>query len=114
MISDVGLADIDRLALDDVVDDVAVHRCVRGGGAALQLAEELQQPSGVVALREALAIHEAAVFEHLVGVQEAVGRHQVDLGMVGPPRQQCLEDSGEGALADRHAAGDADDVRHLR
>ena len=34
--------------------------------------------------------------------------------MVGPPGEQRLEDAGERALADGDAAGDADDVRHLR
>ena len=39
---------------------------------------------------------------------------EVDLRMVGPLREQRLEDAGERALADSDAAGDADDVRHLR
>src|SRR4051812_37789862 len=34
--------------------------------------------------------------------------------MVGPPRQQRLQDSSERALADRDAPGNADDVRDLR
>ena len=104
----------DRLALDDVVDDVAVDGRVGDGRAALQLAEELQQAAGVVALREALAVHHAAFVEHLVGIQEAVGGDEVDLRMVGPAGQQRLQDAGERALADGDAAGDPDDVRHLR
>ena len=101
-------------ALDDVVDDVAVHRRVGGGRAALQLPQELQQPSGVIALRESLAVHQIPLVEHLVRKQESVGGHEIDLRMVGPARQQRLQDAGERALANRHTAGDADDVRNLR
>ena len=102
------------LALDDVVDDVAVHRCPHLFGAALQVAEERQQPLRVVALREPLALHQPALQQDGVGEQEAVRGHEVDLRVIGPPRQQRLQDAGERALADRHAAGDADDVRDAR
>ena len=53
-------------------------------------------------------------FEHAVRVEEAVRGDQVDLRMVGPLCEQRLQDAGERALADGDAAGDADDVRHLR
>ena len=36
------------------------------------------------------------------------------LRVVGPAGEQRLQDAGERALADGHAAGHADDVRHLR
>ena len=82
--------------------------------AALDVAQERQQALGVVALGEALALHQPARLEHLVRVQEAVGGDQVDLRVVGPAGEQRLQDAGERALADGDAAGDADDVGHPR
>ena len=46
-------------------------------------------------------------------MEEAVGGHQVDLGVVGPAREELAQDAAGGALAHRDAAADADDVRHL-
>ena len=111
---DVGLAHRHPAAFDDVVHDVAVDRRIDLGDAALQLAQEPQQASRVVALRKPLAVHDAALLQHRVRVEEAVGRHQIDLRMVGPAGQQRLQDASERALADRHAAGHTDHVRHLR
>ena len=110
---DVRLADHVLLARDDVVDDVAVDGRPDLGLAALHPREERQQPARVVALGEALAVHDAAVPEHGVRVEEAVGGDEVDLRVVGPPLEEGLEDAGERALADGDAAGDADHVRHL-
>ena len=76
---DVGLADHQLLAGHDVVDDVAVDGRPHLGLPALHLAQEREQPAGVVALREPLAVHEAPSLEHGVGVQEAVGGDQVHL-----------------------------------
>ena len=98
----------------DVVDDVAVDGRPHLVGAALEVAQELQQAAGVVALGEALALHQPALGEHGVGVQEPVRGDEVDLRVVGPAGQQRLQDAGERALADGHAAGDADHVRHPR
>ena len=109
-----GWRTIDLGAFDDVVLDVAVHGRGGLGQPALDLAEEAQQPLGVVALGESLAVHDVALEQDPVGVQEAVGRHEVDLRMVGPTGQQRLEDAGERALADSDTAGDADHVGHLR
>ena len=102
------------LAGNDVVDDVAVDRRPHLGLAALHLPQEPQQAAGVVALRESLAVHDAALLEHGVGVEEAVGRDEIDLGVVGPAGQQRLQDAGEGALADGDAPGHAEHVGHLR
>ena len=99
---------------DDVVDDVAVDGRPHLVGPALEVAQEPQQAAGVVALGEALALHQPALGEHGVGVQEPVRGHEVDLRVVGPAGQQRLQDAGERALADGHAAGDADHVRHPR
>ncbi len=98
----------------DVVDDVAVDGRPHLGGAALQVAQEPQQAAGVVALGEPLALHQPALGEHGVGVQEPVRGHEVDLRVVRPAGQQRLQDAGERALADGHAAGHADHVRHPR
>ena len=73
------------------------------------LAQEGQQAAGVVALREPLAVHDAAVVEHPVRVQEPVGGDQVHLRMGRPAGHQGLQDARRGALAHRHAAG-ADDA----
>ncbi len=54
---DVGPPHDRLLALDDVVHDVAVDRRPHLVGAALEVAEELQQAAGVVGLGEALAVH---------------------------------------------------------
>ena len=111
---DVGLADHVLLAGHDVVHDVAVDRSPHLGLAALHRGQEVEQAPGVVALGEALAVHEAAVLEHPVRVEEPVGGDEVDLRVVGPAREQRLQDAGEGALAHGDAAGHADDVGHLR
>ena len=81
---DVGLVHGHPAAFDDVVHDVAVDRRVDLGDAALQLAEEHQQSPRVVALGEPLAVHDVALFEHRVRMEEAVRRHQIDLRMVRP------------------------------
>ena len=82
---DVGLADDRLLTGQHVVDHVAVHRGTDLGGAALDVAQERQQPARVVALGEALARHQPALLEHGVGMEEAVGGDEVDVGMVRPP-----------------------------
>jgi hypothetical protein len=47
-------------------------------------------------------------------VQKAVGRHEVDLRVVRPAREELSHDSRRRALADRDAARQPDDVRDLR
>ena len=109
-----GRPDDDLLAGHDVVDDVAVHGGAHGRAPALQVAQEGEQTPGVVALGEPLALHQPALEQHRVRVQEAVRRDEVDPGMIGPAGEERLEDAGEGALADGHAAGDTDHVRDPR
>ena len=82
------------------------------GRACLEIGKEPHQPADVIALGKALARHESARFERCVREQEAVGRHEVDARVVGPARQQGLEDAGDRALADGDASCDADDERH--
>ena len=109
-----GWRTMTSVARHDVVHDVAVDGRPHLVGAALEVAQEPQQATCVVALGEALALHQPALGEHGVGVQEPVGGHEVDLRVVRPAGQQRLQDAGERALADGHAAGDADHVRHAR
>ena len=97
----------------DVVVEVRVDGRLDARHARLHVGEEVQQPRGVEALGEALAVHELALLELGVGKQEAVGRDQVDARMIGPAREQRLEDARGGALADGDRAADADDERHL-
>ena len=52
--------------------------------ATLDRPQERQQCTGVVALGEALAIHQPTRFEHMVRMQETIGRDEIDLGVVGP------------------------------
>ena len=58
--------------------------------ACLYVGEKQQQRWKVVALGKALAIHQAFALEDLVSQQEAVGRDEIDLGVVRPARKQAL------------------------
>ena len=55
-----------------------------------------------------------AALELGVGVEEAVGRHERDVGVLGPVRQHLLEDAGRRRLADRDRSGEADHERGAR
>ena len=78
-------------------DDVVVQVRVDGRGdladAGLHVGDELQQPLDVVALGEALPVHDAARLQHAVRVEEAVGGDQVDLRMVRPAGEQLAQDA---------------------
>ena len=102
----------DPLAWHDVVALVRIDRALHADPAGLDVGHEGQQAPRVVALREALAVHETAGLERHVGQQETIGGDEVDARAVGPARQQLAQQAGGGALADRDAAGDADDVGH--
>jgi hypothetical protein len=92
---------------------VGVNRRRDGRGAGLHVGEEAHEAAHVVALGEALAVHEPARFELPVREEEAVGGDQVHLRMVGPAPEELLQDAGRRALADRDAAGDREHVRDL-
>src|SRR6476659_5258617 len=81
--------------------------------ASLYVGEKQQQCWKVVALWKALAIHQAFALEDFVSQQEAVGRDEIDLGVVRPARKQALQDARRRALADRDAARHSDDVGNL-
>ena len=107
---DVGLLDPLHLAGHDVVGLMGVHRRFHHRLTRLQRPQEGDHPLAVVAFGKALALHQAARLQHPVGMQEAVGRDQRHPGMVGPAGQERLQHAGEGALAHRHAAGNADHI----
>ena len=107
-------ADLDLLVRDDVVDQMRIDRRTHGVSAGLDVGQEAQQPRQIVALRKTLFLHQAFAREHRIGIEEAVGGEEIDLGDVRPAGQQRLQNTRGGRLADGDGAGDADDVRHLR
>ena len=108
---DVGPAVHDLvLSRNDVVHLMGVNRSCNIGLPGLQVGHELEQAADIVAFRKTLPAHQTFLFKNSVRKQEAVGCNQVDLRMVRPPRQKCLNDSRSRALADGHAARDTDNV----
>src|SRR3546814_1598918 len=65
----------------------------------------------VVGLGEALAVEDPALEELRVGIEEAVGRDEGDVGVLRPAGQHLLEHPGRRRLADRHRSCEADDER---
>nr|GFD56635.1 hypothetical protein [Tanacetum cinerariifolium] len=45
-----------------------------------------------------------------VGMQKAVGGHQIDPRMIRPARHQRLQDAGKGTFAHRHTARNCHDI----
>ena len=68
----------------------------------------------VVGLREALAVEQPAPLQLGVGVEEAVGGDQRDVGVLGPVRQHLLQHPRGGGLAHRHRPGEPDHERRAR
>ena len=110
---DVRPVDLDPFVRDDVVGQMRIDRRAHRPPAGLDVAQERQQRRQVVAFRKALLLHQALPFEHGIGEQKAVGGDQIDLRPRRPARQQRLQHARGGRFADRHRAGDADDVGHL-
>ncbi len=111
---DVRLAHDDLLARDDVVRQVRVDGRADLLVASLHLREEAHERAAVERLREALALHEPTPLQLAVGQEEAVGRHELDAGRLGPPRHEVPQDARRRRLADSHRASDADHVRRDR
>ena len=84
----------DLLVGHHVVDEVGVGRGLDLVLAGLDVDDEAQQRAPVVGLREALALQDAAALELGVGVEEAVGGHQRDVGVLGPVREHLLRARG--------------------
>ena len=108
---DVGLVQLEPAVGHHVVLEVGVDRCRDLVLAGLDVDDELEQRPPVVRLGEALALEQTAALELGVGVEEAVGRDQRDVGVLGPVRQQLAQQPRGGRLADRDRTGDADDER---
>ena len=108
---DVRPLDDDLLVRDHVVGEVGVDRRLDLVLAGLDVDDEAQQGAAVVGLREALALQQPAALELGVRVEEAVGGHQRDVGVLGPVREHLLEHAGGRRLADRHRAGQPDHER---
>src|SRR5829696_6360735 len=98
---DVGSVDDRLLSRNDVVDEVRVERRLHIALAGLDVGQEVQELAGVVALRKALALHEAEPLELGVREKEAVGRDEVDLRRVGPAGEERLQDARRGGFPDR-------------
>ena len=107
----VRLLDHHPLVLEDVVGQVRVDGRLDALVPGLHIGDEAQQAAPVVALGEPLALHDAARLELGVGVEEAIGGHQLDLRGVRPARHQLPEQSRGGGFADRHRPGHTDHVR---
>ena len=83
-----------------VVGEVVVDRCRHLVAAGLDVDDEAEEGAPVVGLREPLALEEAASLQLGVRVEEPVGGDQGDVRVLGPVREQVLEDAGSGGLAD--------------
>ena len=87
-----------------------IDRCCDLAPARFDVGEKKEECREIVAFGKTLAIHETFAFEDLIRQEEAVGGDQIDLGMVRPANKQPLKDARGGALANRNAAGHADDI----
>ena len=110
---DVGTLDQDGLIRQHVIDEMGIDRRLDALAARLHLGEKVQEPREVVALGKSLSRHQPALFQHGVREEKPVGRHELDARMARPAGKQRLEHATRGALADRDAAGEADDERHF-
>ncbi len=84
---------------NDVVDKVGVNRRFDLLVTSADVGDKLHQMADVVGFREPLAAHQAALFQHLVGIEEAVGGDQLHPRMFRPALQQGLQNTGRGAFA---------------
>ena len=76
--------------------------------SGLHLRDHPQQSTAVIGLREALAVHDPAALQLRVGVEEAVGGHQLHPRGGGPAAQHLLQHTGGGGLPDGDGSGHAD------
>jgi hypothetical protein len=91
-----------------VVLEVRVHGGLDTILAGLDVDDEPQQSLAVVRLREALPVQQSATLELRVRVEEPVGRHEGDVRVFGPVREELAEQPGGRRLADRNRTGDPD------
>jgi len=96
-----------------VIDEMGIDRRPDRPPPGLDVGEKPQQRRQIVAFREPLALHQVFALEHRVGKEKAVGGDEIDLGHIGPARQQRLQHARRRRLAHRDRAGDADHIGHL-
>ncbi len=98
---------------NDVVDKVGIDGGLHLFVSRADVGDKLHQMTDIVGLGESLAAHQAALLQHLVGIEKAVGGNQLYPRVLRPTLQQRLQDARRGALAAGHTARDADDVGAL-
>jgi len=79
--------------------------------AGLDLGHEPKQAATIVRLGKTLAQQQSPAFELGVGVEETIGRQELDPRSLRPPGQQLAQDPGGRGLAHCHGTGDSDDER---
>ena len=104
----VGPTDPLELTGNDVIPVMRVDGHAHLGPSRADGLEGRHQRGLVIGLGESFAAEEAALLEHPVGKQEAIGGEQIDRGPARTAAQQPGQDAGRGGLARRHAAGDPD------
>lgn len=73
----------------------------------------MYEPFDIIAFREAFAVHDFALFQYPVGVQESIGGDEIYFGVIGPGGEQPLQYAGGGAFSYGYAAGDAYDIGYF-
>src|SRR5690606_35604755 len=97
----------------DVINEMRIY-----GGRNLRLArfdggEKVDKGGAVIAFGKALALHQPALVQHLVGVQKSIGGYEIDARRGGPAAQKRAQNARGCRFADGDRAGDADDERNL-
>ena len=95
-------------SLEHVVGEMGVDRDLEVLGSSLGPGDEFEEGSAVVALGEALSVHQPSLLQHRVGIEEPVGGHQLDPRVLGPSGEELLENAGDRRLPHRHRTGDPD------
>ena len=73
--------------------------------------QKIEKGGVIIGFREAFAVHEATFGQHRIGVEEAVGGHQVHAGSVGPAAQELLEQTRRRRFPYRNRPGNPDHKR---
>src|SRR5258705_7629465 len=92
---------------------MGVDRIRQGRTACLDVGKELDERRDVVAFEDPFSDHQAALFEDVSWMQEAVGGYQIDLRVLGPAREELAQDPRGRALPHCDAPREADHVGHL-
>ena len=92
---------------------MGIDRGLDHGLPGFYLGDKAHEVAAVVGFREALALHDAALFQHRLGVEEAVGGDKVHPRVRVPPLQQDLQNARRGGLAHSHRSRQPDDEGHV-